>query len=132
MDPAEHARLMEIRKQIEKLEGEERNLINGRQTKFKDGLIFAANARCKECNSGLCYVERQEFETGSWLEESKGSWICLETYLASVAKRADFVFKEHQSLPFVFWSISSEIQPSSTGNTTRPKSGPHSLAEATR
>lgn len=78
--------------------------------KFSDSeLIYSASARC-ECGAGYAYPKN----VGGF-----GSWKCSrilkgdETALPPVMHSGD--------LPFTFYEIKSEGQPSANGATTRPK-----------
>lgn len=79
-----------------------------------DDLIYAATARCP-CGAGLAYrKDAKPFgDTAHW----DCSAILLGTAVPS--GRPDSV--EHTAvLPFVFYEIKSEQQPSANGATTRP------------
>jgi hypothetical protein len=74
-------------------------------------LIYAATARCK-CGAGFAYP-RAPFRSGMW--------VC-----AALLKSGDRSMQEQSkhdaSLPFMFYEVKSEDQPSAYGWTTRPKS----------
>lgn len=132
MDPEEQKRLQDIREQVKKLEQQETEIIANRQTTFKDGLIYAATARCAYCRTGLFYPEKQRFEPGSMAEDLRQCWVCLPVYAAALANDRAFPYDSHTVYPFNFWEVKSENQPSANGASTRPPDGPHSLAEAKR
>lgn len=70
-------------------------------------LNFAAYTRCP-CGHGMAYPK----STGS-----RGSWNCSAILLGI----ADVKATHEAELPFAFYSIKSEGQPSAGGATTRPK-----------
>lgn len=72
-----------------------------------DELRFAAGARCTGCQLGLAYPKDVGF---------RGSWTCSGILLGSALHDAT----KHDSLPFMFYEIKSEDQPSANGATTRP------------
>lgn len=82
------------------------NLWNGHEGQrfAADELTFAARSRCK-CGLGLAYPN----DTGM-----HGSWDCSGVLLGAAAKD-----QPHDSLPFAFYEIKSENQPSANGATTR-------------
>lgn len=65
-------------------------------------LIFAATAKCP-CGAGLAYKADMDY------------WDCSEILLNTADKKKTHTAK----LPFVFWEIKSELQPSAFGCTTR-------------
>lgn len=71
-----------------------------------DELTFAATSRC-ECGSGLAYAN----DIGV-----HGFWDCSAILLGV----ADKLVKHTGQLPFSFYEIKSEGQPSANGATTRP------------
>jgi hypothetical protein len=74
-------------------------------------LIYAATARCP-CGAGLAY----EKGTGR-----NGAWDCADILLKKALPLGHEGYKEHTAvLPFVFYEIKSELQPSAHGATTRP------------
>lgn len=71
-------------------------------------LIFAAFSRCP-CGAGLAYPEGIG---------PHGSWDCSAILMGTASK------EEHTDrLPFTFYEVKSERQPSANGATTRPKGG---------
>lgn len=82
------------------------------EQKFSDDeLVYAANARCS-CGAGMAYPKNIGMH---------GSWHCSDilTFRAATKDSADSV--GHTSpLPFSFYSVKSENQPSACGATTRP------------
>jgi hypothetical protein len=71
-------------------------------------LIFAAYSRCP-CGLGLAYVKG---------EGGQGLWDCSGILMGT----ADARVKHTDQLPFIFYDVRSELQPSVQGATTRPKS----------
>lgn len=73
-------------------------------------LIYAATNRCP-CGAGLAY------EKGS----DDRAWDCSAILLGSAIESGQPGAVEHTAkLPFVFYEIKSEKQPSAGGMTTRP------------
>jgi len=70
----------------------------------KNDLVYAAEARCP-CGAGLAYKEGMDY------------WDCSAILLGTADKKRNHTAQ----LPFVFWEIKSEDQPSANGMTTRPK-----------
>jgi hypothetical protein len=71
-----------------------------------DELTFAAHARC-DCGAGLAYPN--DIGVHGW-------WDCS----AILTGTADRAVKHAGELPFVFYEIKSDNQPSANGATTRP------------
>jgi hypothetical protein len=72
-------------------------------------LVYAAYARCP-CGAGMAYPKGIG---------GHGFWDCSailtgRAYISGEVKHTD-------RLPFVFWKVKSEVQPSVNGATTRPK-----------
>ena len=74
-------------------------------------LIYAAWTRCP-CGAGMAYDPAGE---SGW--PFHGYWDCSAILLGT----ADPKVKHEAKLPFAFYSIKSENQPSAGGATTRPK-----------
>lgn len=81
-------------------------------------LVYAATSRCL-CGAGLAYDP-----VGPSGSPATGYWDCANI----LCDTADRNVKHEQQMPFMFWSIKSEKQPSAYGQTTRPKNA--TLAEA--
>ena len=78
---------------------------------FKDeDLIYAAGARCNVCRAGLAYPK----ECGPGHQ-----WDCSRVLKGEVPIKEGNSY--HDRLPFAFYSVKSENQPSAYGHTTRPK-----------
>lgn len=77
-----------------------------------DDLIYAATARCT-CGAGLAYVR------GS--PAIGGCWDCSAILLGRAIPSGQPGAVEHvDRMPFQFWKVLSEQQPSANGRTTRP------------
>jgi len=75
-------------------------------------LVYAATNRCP-CGAGLAYLAGSQPMTGAW----DCSAILLGTAVPSGQPGA---VQHTDRLPFVFYEIKSELQPSARGATTRP------------
>lgn len=85
------------------------NEISKRSGTFTDDeLRYAAGARCR-CGAGLAYVKNSN--------PFSGYWDCSDI-LTGRAK--DKEVQHDAPLPFIFYEIKSEDQPSANGATTRP------------
>lgn len=74
-------------------------------------LIFAALSRCS-CGAGLAYPKN----TGP-----RGAWDCSDILLGRATPKSEGGSQEHSEvLPFAFYEVKSEEQPSANGATTRP------------
>ena len=73
-----------------------------------DELRFAATARCP-CGAGMAYAP------GAM--DIQGSWDCSAILMGTATTDV----KHEAELPFMFYSIKSEDQPSAKGQTTRPE-----------
>jgi hypothetical protein len=74
-------------------------------------LIYAAWTRCP-CGAGLAYDP-----AGESGQPFRGFWDCSAILLGT----ANPSVKHEGQLPFAFYSVKSENQPSAGGATTRPK-----------
>ena len=70
-------------------------------------LVYAARTRCP-CGAGMAYPRGAD--------PFKGYWDCSAILLGT----ADVGVKHEAKLPFIFYEIKSEGQPSANGATTRP------------
>jgi hypothetical protein len=75
-----------------------------RKKKSKPRLVYAANARCS-CGFGLAYRPGKD-----------RSWDCSGILLGTAAPEVTHTDR----LPFSFYEVRSEKQPSANGRTTRP------------
>lgn len=84
-----------------------------RRDKFTDAeLTYAATARCT-CGAGLAYPTKIG---------PNGYWDCSAILRGEAAQIGQpGAVKHTDQLPFTFYEIKSEIQPSAAGETTRPK-----------
>lgn len=81
-------------------------------------LVFAAYARCRTCSAGMAY------HRGIGM---RGAWDCSAVLTGQAADP-----ENHEHLPFMFYEVKSENQPSARGATTRrpPATVPKRSAEA--
>jgi hypothetical protein len=79
-------------------------------------LEYAATARCP-CGAGLAYDPAFEDENSVFKGALSGYWDCSAIMLGT----ADKSVRHTDKLPFSFYEIKSERQPSANGATTRPK-----------
>lgn len=73
-------------------------------------LVYAAFVRCP-CGAGMAYD--RDGESGKPI---RGYWDCSAILLGT----ADTNVKHEARLPFVFYEVLEEVQPSAQGATTRP------------
>lgn len=85
----------------------------------EDDLTYAATSRCP-CGAGLAYgpmCVEPPFKGPSY-------WDCSDILLGRAIPSGQPGAVEHTAkLPFTFWEIKSENQPSARGATTRPQPG---------
>lgn len=75
-------------------------------------LVYAAFARC-DCGAGMAYRK----DSGV-----RGQWECSDILAGRAIRRGQPGAKTHTDpLPFAFYEVKSEQQPSANGSTTRPK-----------
>ena len=85
-------------------------------------LVYAARVRCP-CGAGMAYPKDGDYPDGQpegpmrW--PHNGYWDCSAILLGT----ADPAVKHEAKLPFAFYEIKSEDQPSARGETTRPGEG---------
>lgn len=79
-------------------------------------LVYAAHARCP-CGAGMAYDPIGEDKGSPFVGPLSGYWDCSAILLGA----ADTAVKHEARLPFAFYEIKSELQPSANGATTRPK-----------
>lgn len=92
-------------------------LQEGRERPLAERLCYAATARCP-CGAGLAYDPFQE-DGPSTPFFGPSYWDCSAVILGTARKDV----KHTDQLPFAFYEIKSENQPSAGGATTRPKNG---------
>jgi len=85
-------------------------------TELASRLVYSAYTRCP-CGAGLAYDPACEDPNSPFKGPFSGYWDCSEILLGT----ADRTKKHTDKLPFAFYEIKSEEQPSSQGATTRPK-----------
>jgi hypothetical protein len=85
-----------------------------RQKSVADRLVFAAYDRCP-CGAGLAYDPLFEDESSVFKGPLSGCWDCSAILLGT----ADATVKHTAKLPFAFYEIKSEQQPSAGGANTR-------------
>jgi len=78
-------------------------------------LTYAATARCP-CGAGLAYNKSCQLEDTPARWPYNGYWDCSAILLGS----ANHAVQHTAQLPFAFYNIKSEGQPSARGGTTRP------------
>ena len=78
----------------------------GLKKPISERLIYAAYARCESCGAGLAYDE---------FDDKNKSWYCSSILLGA----ANDGKNDHTCLPFAFYEVKSELQPSVNGATTR-------------
>jgi hypothetical protein len=81
-----------------------------------DRLVYAAHSRCP-CGAGLAYDPCFEDENSVFVGPLSGYWDCS----AILQGVADQTVRHTGKLPFAFYEVLSEGQPSANGATTRPK-----------
>lgn len=80
-----------------------------------DRIVYAATSRCP-CGAGLAYDPVAEDKGSVFNGPLSGYWDCSAIILGT----ADKGVQHSARLPFAFYSIKSEGQPSANGATTRP------------
>lgn len=91
-----------------------------RERPLLERLTFAATARCP-CGAGLPYDPAEEGGDGPFCGPS--AWDCSAILLGTAIPNGRPGSVTHtDKLPFAFYEIKSENQPSAFGATTRPKS----------
>jgi hypothetical protein len=81
-------------------------------------LVFAATTRCP-CGAGLAYDPAAEDESSPFRGPS--AWDCSAILLGTAVPRGQPGAVTHTGrLPFAFYEVKSENQPSADGRTTRP------------
>lgn len=121
---AEADKLESQAKELRKQAGEER-LAEGRKRPLAERLCYAATARC-HCGAGMAYdpfgksggYPEQGENDSPFVGGLSGYWDCSAILLGT----ANPSVKHEDQLPFAFYEIKSENQPSAHGATTRPKS----------
>lgn len=95
--------------------GDVMRVMRRRGTPRAPRLVYAADVRCP-CGAGMAYDSRGE--SGG----ARGYWECSAILLGTAIPSGDPGAVRHEAkLPFVFYEIKSEHQPSAHGATTRPR-----------
>lgn len=81
-----------------------------------DRIVYAAYDKCP-CGAGLAYDPCFEDENSVFVGPLSGYWDCSAILLGV----ANLTVKHTDKLPFAFYEVRSEKQPSANGATTRPK-----------
>lgn len=98
-----------LKKEAHKLHLEEQ-----RKRPLLDRLCFAAYSRC-ECGAGMAYDPASDAGLN-------GQWECSDILLGRAIPKGQEGSRIHSNpLPFAFYEVKSENQPSANGATTRPK-----------
>lgn len=126
-----YAEADKLEKQADELrkQGHEEHLAEGRKRPLAERLCYAATARCK-CGAGLAYDPFGA--SGGYPEQGEndspfrgglsGYWDCSAILLGTAIPKGQPGSVQHEDqLPFAFYEIKSENQPSAHGATTRPK-----------
>ena len=86
-----------------------------------DELIYAATSRCK-CGAGLAYAPTDENPDLPYRGPS--AWDCSDILTGRAARIGEPGHVQHtDALPFAFYEIKAEGQPSAQGATTRERNG---------
>ena len=81
-----------------------------------DSLVYAATVRCP-CGAGMAYDR-----AGDSGKPIGGYWECSAVLLGTAVPSGQEGSVEHEAqLPFFFYEIKPETQPSAQGATTRPQ-----------
>lgn len=91
-------------------------------------LIYAAFSRCP-CGAGMAYPKNGDYpahanrgDAGPFNWPFGGWWDCSAILLGEAVEKGQPGSVEHTAvLPFAFYEIKSENQPSAKGATTRPE-----------
>lgn len=89
-------------------------VVSGQAKVYKDKqLVYAANTRCL-CGAGMAYPKSMGPD---------GYWDCSDILTGrAIPSGQEGSVKHEAQLPFVFYELKSERQPSANGATTRPRS----------
>jgi len=101
------------------LEQSEKSLEAGTRNVTDADLIYAATDRCV-CGAGIAYFREAEIRDN---KPGHNSWVCskvLKAKVGELAREIDPFYGKHLLLPFAFYAIKDEGQPSAQGITTRP------------
>jgi hypothetical protein len=95
-------------------EAHDERIAEGRALPLAERLIYAAEARCP-CGAGLAY---DPFANDDPIFRGPTFWDCSAIILGTA--ETDGFLRHTDRLPFAFYEIKSERQPSARGVTTRP------------
>lgn len=84
--------------------------------KIRKKLTYSAYSRCS-CGAGLAYGKMTVEKDSAFNYPYNGYWDCS----AIIDGTADKNVQHTAKLPFQFYEIKSENQPSANGSSTRPK-----------
>ena len=82
----------------------------------ENDLTWAATARCP-CGAGLAYGKDQQDKESPLAYPYNGYWDCSAIILGTAVPGEA---KHTAQLPFAYYDIKSDNQPSANGRTTRP------------
>ena len=104
--------------EAKRLRGRASELRHGelRAKSIGDRLVYAADSRCP-CGAGLAYDPAHVDPDSVFRGPLSNFWDCSAILLGT----ADRTVKHTDRLPFAFYEVKSEEQPSAMGRTTRPK-----------
>jgi hypothetical protein len=121
------AKADDLDKQVQELrrQGSEARLAELKARSLADRLVYSATARCP-CGAGLAYDPAYEDESSVFRGPLSGHWDCSAILLGT----ADPAVQHTDQLPFAFYEIKTEGQPSACGATTRVPSDLHARAVA--
>lgn len=105
------AKAIALRKEASRLHDEEL-----KAKPIAERLVYAATARCL-CGAGMAYDPVAVDENSVFVGALSNFWGCSAILLGT----ADPAVKHTDKLPFAFWNLKSETQPSAGGATTRAK-----------
>lgn len=88
-------------------------------TAMANRIVYAAYNRCP-CGAGLAYDPAFEDQDSVFKGPLSGYWDCSAILLGT----ADKTVQHTDKLPFAFYEIKSEQQPSAQGVTARPEKRP--------
>lgn len=110
------AKASELRKQADELsrKGSEVHQQELLAKSLAERMVYAATSRCP-CGAGLAYDPAFEDESSPFKGPLSGHWNCSAIMLGTADKSVTHTDK----LPFAFYSIKGEGQPSACGATTR-------------
>ena len=109
----------ETQLEAKKREAHAEHLREQRARPLLDRLVFSAHSRCP-CGAGLAYDPAAEDEPGSPFY-GPTAWDCSAIMLGTAAPKGEpGAVKHTDKLPFAFYEIKSENQPSAGGATMRP------------